>query len=266
MNQSPGTHWYHPHKHGSVAIQVANGMAGAFIVEDPTTGLDRFTQQYNIREHLIAFQQIDTTVGLFHGDKTNILDKVPPLVNGQNYPTIYMAPGEVQRWRIVNENVTRNTKTLEFRFQDLPGPGAGGRGGGARRRAVRPGQPGHATATACCSWAPGNRLDVIVQAPTAPGDALLPGSPQPRRQPADPRAGAARWQTLERRTQARQVEREHASAFLLFTRGGRIPPGAAAARGCRSERGRPRRSSWGRAFPARPPSWAGTSRRPATPR
>ncbi len=25
----PGTHWYHPHKHGAVAIQVSSGMAGA---------------------------------------------------------------------------------------------------------------------------------------------------------------------------------------------------------------------------------------------
>src|SRR5262249_55903219 len=28
-----GTFWYHPHKHGSVAYQLANGLAGALIVE-----------------------------------------------------------------------------------------------------------------------------------------------------------------------------------------------------------------------------------------
>src|SRR3954453_12813795 len=33
MGQSPGTHWYHAHKHGSTAINVANGMTGAFIIE-----------------------------------------------------------------------------------------------------------------------------------------------------------------------------------------------------------------------------------------
>src|SRR5215210_3518150 len=32
-NQAPGTHWYHPHKHGSTSIQVLNGMAGALIIE-----------------------------------------------------------------------------------------------------------------------------------------------------------------------------------------------------------------------------------------
>jgi FtsP/CotA-like multicopper oxidase with cupredoxin domain len=172
-NQSPGTHWYHPHKHGSVALQVANGMAGAFIVEDPTTGLDWFTDTFNLREHLIAFQQIDTTVGLFHGDKTNILDKVPPLVNGQDFPTIYMAPGEMQRWRIVNENVTRNTKTLEFSFQDLPNR--------EEPVIVEVARDGVSYAPANLAidtdstllMGAGNRLDVIVMAPPTPGTYLF---------------------------------------------------------------------------------------------
>ena len=30
-----GTQWYHPHTHGSTAIQVINGVAGAFIIEGP---------------------------------------------------------------------------------------------------------------------------------------------------------------------------------------------------------------------------------------
>jgi len=168
MNQSPGTHWYHPHKHGSVALQVANGMAGAIIVEDPTTGLDWFTQRFNVREHLIAFQQVDTTVGLFHGDKTNILDKVPPLVNGQDFPTIYMAPGEMQRWRIVNENVTRNTKTLEFTFTDRPG---------MEPVIVEVARDGVSFSPANLAldtdstllMGAGNRLDVIVMAPPTEG-------------------------------------------------------------------------------------------------
>lgn len=31
---APGTHWYHSHKHGSTASQVANGLAGALIVPE----------------------------------------------------------------------------------------------------------------------------------------------------------------------------------------------------------------------------------------
>ena len=189
-NQSPGTHWYHPHKHGSVALQVANGMAGAFIVEDPTTGLDWFTQQFRLREHLIAFQQVDTTVGLFHGDQTNILDKVPPLVNGQDYPAIYMAPGEMQRWRIVNENVTRNTKTLEFNFHDGEGP---------EPVMVEVARDGVSFALANLAvdtdstllMGAGNRLDLIVMAPPTPGEYLFkvrhnPGASRLSRDPVLP--------------------------------------------------------------------------------
>jgi hypothetical protein len=33
MGQAPGIHWYHAHKHGSTAINVSNGMTGAFIIE-----------------------------------------------------------------------------------------------------------------------------------------------------------------------------------------------------------------------------------------
>ena len=36
-----GTFWYHPHRHGSTALQVSSGMAGALIVRGdrpPTKG------------------------------------------------------------------------------------------------------------------------------------------------------------------------------------------------------------------------------------
>jgi FtsP/CotA-like multicopper oxidase with cupredoxin domain len=213
MNQSPGTHWYHPHKHGSVALQVANGMAGAFIVEDPTRGLDRFTQQHNLREHLIGFQQIDTTVGLLHGDKTNILDKVPPLVNGQDAPVIYMAPGEVQRWRIVNENVTRNTKTLEFRFQDLPGDEPVAVEVARDGVQFSPVNVGIDTDTVLLMGA-GNRLDVIVQAPLSEGRHLfrirhLPGASRETRDPVLP------VQALT--TPAAAVQASAQNSYVLFT-------------------------------------------------
>jgi FtsP/CotA-like multicopper oxidase with cupredoxin domain len=196
-----------------VALQVANGMSGAFIVEDPTTGLDRFTQQHNLRQHLIGFQQIDTVVGLFHGPETNIIDKVPPLVNGQNSPVIYMAPGEVQRWRIVNENVTRNTKTLEFRFEDLPGQ---------EPVVVEVARDGVQFAPANMArdvdpillMGAGNRLDVVVQAPLTAGThhfrlRHLPGASRQSRDPALP------LQTLEHQPTP-HLQASDSNAFLLF--------------------------------------------------
>jgi FtsP/CotA-like multicopper oxidase with cupredoxin domain len=217
MNQSPGTHWYHPHKHGSVALQVANGMAGAFIVEDTTTGVDWFTEHFNLQEHLIAFQQVDTTVGLFHGDQTNILDKVPPLVNGQDFPTIYMSPGEMQRWRIVNENVTRNTKTLEFSFQDRPNID--------EPVIVEVARDGVSFAPANLAidtdstllMGAGNRLDVIVMAPLTEGTFLfrVRHSPGASRESRDPVIPLQTLDDVDPDTQQINAE-NNSNAYLLF--------------------------------------------------
>ena len=34
-NHMPGTFWYHPHLHGSTAVQVGSGAAGLMIMDDP---------------------------------------------------------------------------------------------------------------------------------------------------------------------------------------------------------------------------------------
>jgi FtsP/CotA-like multicopper oxidase with cupredoxin domain len=166
QNQSPGTHWYHPHKHGSVAIQVANGMAGAFIVED-TTGLDSIVTATGMREHLIAIQQVAERVGLL--GHQGELDRSPVLANGQYQPTIYMAPGEVQRWRIVNENTTHTTKTFTIGFAD--GAGQEPLLFDVARDGVQFAPDNYNTAVADTNlfMAPGQRLDVFVKAPQAAG-------------------------------------------------------------------------------------------------
>jgi FtsP/CotA-like multicopper oxidase with cupredoxin domain len=165
-NQSPGTHWYHPHKHGSVAVQVMNGMAGAFIVEGG--GLDSLAAQSRMAERLIAIQQIGTEPNLMHGGRV----AMPTLVNGQYTPTIYMAPGEVQRWRIVNENISKSSNFALF-FKDTPGAEPSfydvARDGVQYAPANYhvPGQPLRADSSLI--MAPGNRLDAFVQAPGRPG-------------------------------------------------------------------------------------------------
>jgi FtsP/CotA-like multicopper oxidase with cupredoxin domain len=167
-NQSAGTHWYHPHKHGSVAIQVANGMAGAFIVEDPAHGLDSIVRALRMREHLIAIQQVAERVGLL--GHQGELDHSPVLANGQYQPTIYMAPGEVQRWRIVNENTTRTTKTFEVGFVDDPRKDEPPLYDIARD-GVQFAPANYTTryADTALFMAPGQRLDVFVRAPMTPG-------------------------------------------------------------------------------------------------
>jgi FtsP/CotA-like multicopper oxidase with cupredoxin domain len=56
-----GTFFYHPHKHGSVATQVAGGMAGALIVRNPSTGLDQLDEKLGwgqSTESILMFQQL----------------------------------------------------------------------------------------------------------------------------------------------------------------------------------------------------------------
>lgn len=159
-NQSPGTHWYHPHKHGSVALQVSNAMSGAFIVRDTTTGLDSLTQADNIREVLAAVQQVDSMM--------NLVDSgLAPhtTVNGLGAAEIPLRPNEVIRLRLVNENVSNTAQFAVFFSGDtatLPSFYDIARDGVQYDPAnYDPGQPD----TQLFVY-PGNRLDMFVQAPS----------------------------------------------------------------------------------------------------
>ena len=96
-NHPDGTYWYHPHKHGSGAVQVMEGMAGALIIEGDT---DDFLRAHGVtRDRVFVLQAI----------KPNPFISVrsfltPPMltVNGQSQPTIHIRPGDVQRWRFIN--------------------------------------------------------------------------------------------------------------------------------------------------------------------
>lgn len=105
----PGTFWYHPHVHGSTAIQVGSGMAGALIVEG---GLDRVTEIAAARERIFVFQQIpyDRAGRVEDFDESFGPGKWAEMkrrttINGQLYPTIRMRPGAVERWRFIHGGV-----------------------------------------------------------------------------------------------------------------------------------------------------------------
>ena len=161
-NQSPGTHWYHPHKHGSVAIQVGNGMSGAFIVRGG--GLDSLTRSLRMREHLLAVQRIDSALNLVDTGLTPVT-----LVNGQLTPTITMRAGEVQRWRLVDENITK-TANFQIGFGRISG-GAVPTMWDVARDGVQyaPANYNRANPDRNLLMAPGNRLDLFVRAPAQPG-------------------------------------------------------------------------------------------------
>lgn len=109
MGQSPGTHWYHAHKHGSTTIDVSNGFVGAFIIEGQYD--DEINEVYKAYGPEWTRTQPVMVINQF-GSSPNLKgsvaggggqDKGPDFsLNGQTDPVVNMKPGEVQMWRILN--------------------------------------------------------------------------------------------------------------------------------------------------------------------
>lgn len=147
-----GTFWYHPHLHGSTALQVSSGMAGVLIVEGhrlptaQTTGdVDTLLREPTgaaFTQRIVLLQQIqyacrdangriqtnaDGTYLCNPGEVGGIegYDQFGPgswpasgrytSINGQTLPTFVGAQvGRLERWRIVHAGV-RDTVKLEFK-------------------------------------------------------------------------------------------------------------------------------------------------------
>jgi FtsP/CotA-like multicopper oxidase with cupredoxin domain len=105
--QYPGTlNFYHPHIHGSVTDQMWAGMSGALVVEDGLTALSGY------ETHIMMLKDI-TLSGSDPAPHTSMMDYMhgmegsTVLVNGLVNPRLYIKPGQVQRWRIVNSCTAR---------------------------------------------------------------------------------------------------------------------------------------------------------------
>ena len=172
MGQAPGTHWYHAHKHGSTAIDVANGMVGAFIIEGQyDDDLNTFygqgwarTQPVLVINQLGVQPNLKRTGGGGGGGGTpGRNDKGPDVsVNGRAQPVVTMAPGEVQLWRIVNGS-GRSGMFLSgfppaFNFRQIAQDG------------VQFADENYkASQNQSILLAAGNRADLLVKAPVTPG-------------------------------------------------------------------------------------------------
>ena len=101
MGQAPGTHWYHAHKHGSTALNLSNGMAGALIIEgdyDKTLHDYYNSKAQPLEEKVLVLQQFSAVLGLLRAQgKADLVS-----VNGQYQPVIEMKPNQTQMWRFVN--------------------------------------------------------------------------------------------------------------------------------------------------------------------
>jgi len=118
----PGSFWYHAHTHGSTAIQVGSGMAGALIIDDDPAKVPHALAEANKNEKILVFQttlyntkgRLDDITVLFPSPSkpsdcsqpgnqdTWLCSKRRVTINGQIVPKIRMRPGEVQRWRLID--------------------------------------------------------------------------------------------------------------------------------------------------------------------
>ncbi len=197
MGQAPGTHWYHAHKHGSVALQLLNGMAGAFIIEGEFDDqLETLLPGLRSTEKVMVIQQLGDTITIEPGPPlyTCAGGDPLPLVNGQLQPTIEMKPGEIQRWRFVNATM-QQVSHLTYRFigQDVYSTY---NAASATRGSAFPSDSGYAPEIRQIAYdgiqlaperyddtafgrsqeftmAPGNRVDILVKAPATPGKSVL---------------------------------------------------------------------------------------------
>ncbi|WP_295016082.1 multicopper oxidase family protein [uncultured Micrococcus sp.] len=159
----PGTYWYHPHHHGHVADQLAAGLYGAIVVEDPDP-------VPVARERVLVVSDITLDAS------GNLAEVSPPqqmmgregetvLVNGQVRPEATAAPGERELWRVVNACPSRYLRlTLDGQTLRLSGRDLG-----------RLPEPVELTEV---TLAPGNRVELLVD--TREGTSTLVAAPVDR--------------------------------------------------------------------------------------
>ena len=180
MGQSPGTHWYHAHKHGSTAINVANGMTGVFIIEGATYD-DKLNEWYGDgwtqRQPILVMNQLGVTPNLLRSGPGRT-DTGPDFsVNGRIQPVLEMKPGEVQLWRIANTAGRSGAIFL--------GPPPGFSWKRIAQDGVQFADKNYQDSTGQPFYmAPGNRVDLLVKAPLLP--AIYPVVVQHAVGPSDP--------------------------------------------------------------------------------
>jgi FtsP/CotA-like multicopper oxidase with cupredoxin domain len=168
MGQAPGTHWYHAHKHGSTAINVANGMTGAFIIEgqydddlNAWYGTGSTGAGWTRDAQVLVVNQLGVTPNLVRG-AAGQQDKGPDFsVNSQMKPVLSMQPGQVQMWRIVNTSGRAAMYFMDppagFEWKQIAQDGVQFNDYNYKNRKFKN-----------IVVAPGNRVDLLVKAPPTP--------------------------------------------------------------------------------------------------
>lgn len=125
-----GLNWYHPHIHGSTAIQVASGATGAWIVRgalDEIAGIKKakervlvFTTPPLNYEPLADGQACDEDHITFNefSKLATTAATMTNLVNGIRRPRMLMAPGQIERWRILHGSFLDEVFLVMFHGKD----------------------------------------------------------------------------------------------------------------------------------------------------
>jgi len=179
-NHPPGTYWYHAHSHGSTAIQVGSGLAGALIIEDDERKLPPALREATKREQVFLIQtllydntgRVDDITAFFPDSPTTQKlcaagkpgctwdhSKRRTTLNGQIVPVIKMRPGEVQRWRFI-DGAFRESLTLQLEGHALHEIALDG---------LYLGRVDTWGPTQSIELQPGYRSDVLIKASTKPG-------------------------------------------------------------------------------------------------
>jgi FtsP/CotA-like multicopper oxidase with cupredoxin domain len=188
-----GTFWYHPHVHGSTAVQVSSGAEGALIVKG---AFDEVPGIKGAKDEVLLFQQIpykcnfaDPNDWKCGPDQIGLVEDFGQqfgpgkwdksgrftTVNGVVQPRITLRPGEVQRWRLIHGGVRENLavavgrKTGPDTFEVLDKQ---------LNLIALDGLPiGDVEARKVVFLAPGYRADVMIKAPSTAGTYYLLDEP-----------------------------------------------------------------------------------------
>lgn len=110
----PGTHWYHPHHHGSTSVQAGGGAAGMIIVEDTDDlGLPDVVTQAQEMPLFLQYLDIESVAELeeqanghlwqveANSDTEDADLDLYILINGLFWPKVQMEMNKWYRWRMV---------------------------------------------------------------------------------------------------------------------------------------------------------------------
>lgn len=166
----PGLYWYHTHPHGESYQQVRDGMSGAIVIE----GMERYVPQLRgLREQIIMVRgreikndpqapQLEKQVEMSSKSCGSEAEQPEEIftVNGTVRPSLAIAPGERQFWRVVNASADR--------YLDLEVPGASFEIIAMDGMPLAFHDPGHPTRIVEHVFlAPAGRVEAIVTGPTA---------------------------------------------------------------------------------------------------